>query len=125
MKSSDLNLFFIGNISISDFKKYIDNDVCFYSQSMNKLGSTIPLNIIENEFIFINKSKIKVLLSETIQGNLSNIHLAYICDCITLLEQIDYDDEQSQQIIFDLADPEIKGGYKSIEELNGIILELN
>jgi hypothetical protein len=67
----------------------------------------------------------KRLLNETLVGHLTAIHLAYICDCLTLLENITFENDLIQDIIFSIADPEINGGFKNNKDLEEIIKKLN
>jgi hypothetical protein len=124
MKSSDLNSFFLGNIDVMDIKNSIQQDVENYSRLMKREGSTIPLNFIDNESVHMNQANLKKLLQETINGKLSNIHLAYICDCLSIAEDFDFENEKILNVINEIADPEINGGYKSIDELNELLKKL-
>ena len=99
MKSSDINSFFLGNIEVIDIKNSIQQDVENYSLLMKNEGSTIPLNFSDDESIHINQANLKKLLLETINGNLNNIHLAYICDCLTLVEDIHFQNEKISNLI--------------------------
>ena len=69
----------------------------------------------------LNDEAIKKLLLEALSGNLSKIHLAYICDCLTLGEKVHFENENLKDLIFEIADPEINGGYKTNSELIRII----
>lgn len=124
MKTSDINSFFSGNIEVIDLKNSIQQDVENYSFLMKNKGSTIPLNFCDDESILINQTDLKKLLLETINGNINNIHLAYICDCLTLVEDIQFENEKISNLIYEIADPEVNGGYKSIEELEELIKDL-
>jgi len=121
MRSSQLNSFFANRITAIDFRSIIDAEVKNYSRLMDKKGSAIPLNLIEDENIYLDQAKFKKLLSETINENLSIVHLAYICDCLTLAEIVLFANEQIDTYIHSIADPEINGGYKSISELREIV----
>lgn len=88
---------------------------------MEKVGLRISLIFDEDEELLLNDTSIKKLLQETLSGSLSNVDLAYICDCLTLGERVDYESEEAKNIIFEIADPEINGGYKSDEELKSMI----
>ncbi len=79
---------------------------------MKKKGASISLSFYEDQEVFINIKSITRLLQETLTENLSNIHLAYICDCITLEEKVHFENEKINDIIFNIADPEVHGGYK-------------
>ena len=69
----------------------------------------------------MENSTVVKLLEETISGNLTNIELAYICDCLTLAENIEFQNEHVQDIIFKVADPEINGGFKTEKELKSLL----
>jgi TATA-box binding protein (TBP) (component of TFIID and TFIIIB) len=121
MTSKEINTFLSGKTSVETFKKSIDIEVANYSNLMNKIGASINLKFNEDETIFINGTKIKKLLKNVLEDDLTAIHLSYICDCFTLSESIEYENELLNEIIYLLADPEINGGYKSKEELTEIL----
>ena len=79
----------------------------------------------EDEEITLDNSAIKKLILETLSGRLSNVDLAYVCDCLPLGEKVDYMDEKAKDIIFEISDPEINGGFKSDLELVKFIEEYN
>lgn len=122
MKSSNLNRYLKGIFSEDEIKKDIKEEVSSYCKLNEKMGSTNPLYFYEDEEVILNNSTVKRLLQETLSGRLSNIELAYICDCLTLGEKVQFTDERSKEIIFEIADPEINGGYKSDTELIKLIL---
>jgi hypothetical protein len=72
----------------------------------------------------LDKLKFKKLLDLVIAGQLSNVHLAYICDCLTLADKLTTD-EETKDLIFEIADPEINGGYVDIETLTDMVLRIN
>ncbi|HEV7349852.1 hypothetical protein [Telluribacter sp.] len=121
MKSSELNKFLYTGLGGDDFKALIENEAASYGQLMEKVGLRISLIFDEDEELLLNDTSIKKLLQETLSGSLSNVDLAYICDCLTLGERVDYESEEAKNIIFEIADPEINGGYKSDEELKSMI----
>jgi hypothetical protein len=75
----------------------------------------------EDEEVIIDNSAIRKLLQETIDGSLSSIALAYICDCLTLGEKVDFKNEEAQDIVYQIADPEINGGFKTEVELKQLM----
>jgi hypothetical protein len=125
MKSSDINALLAEEIPSTTFKNLISEDVKTYSLLMNKKGTTIQLNFADDESIYLDKIKFVKLLQLVINNKISKIDLAYICDCLTLADNIDFDNEQIIDHIHDLADPEINGGYKSTHELLQIISALH
>ena len=58
-------------------------------------------------------------------GSLNTMELAYICDCLTLGERVTYSDGKLKDIIFEIDDPEINGGFSTISEIEVLINQLN
>ena len=125
MKSSDLNNLFNGLSTGIDLKRAIQGEITSYGELMKKRGSSIPLLLDEDEEITLNSSAIEKLMQETLSGRLNNVDLAYICDCLTLGEKVNYADEKAKDIVFEIADPEINGGFKSDLDLNNLLDHLN
>ncbi len=124
MNSSDLNRFFNNELSGKALALKIKVEVLEYAVLLKKKGSCINLRFTEDQDLLLTAISFKKLLFEILSGSLSNIHLAYICDCITLGERIDIPNERLNDLIFGIADPEINGGYKSDAEINAFILYL-
>jgi hypothetical protein len=124
MNTSDLDNALNGYSSGQVLAEKISNEVEEYKLLLNKTGSSIPLRFNEDKEIFLSNSSIKKLLKETYEGNLSNVHLAYICDCLTLGERVLFESEVLKEMIFDLADPEINGGFKTPEEIADLLNKL-
>ena len=121
MNSSDLSDFLnLDNKDIA-FRSLIEKEVTIYATLMRKKGSSIPLIFNEDEQILFYDIYIRTLLQKTISGIISNFDLTYICDCLTLGERISYETEEGKNIIFNIADPEINGGFKSHEELERML----
>ena len=125
MKSSELNKFLNKSFTGEEFKVLIESEAVAYGKLIEKKGSSIPLIFYEDEQLLLNEASIKRLLQETLLASLSNVDLAYICDCLTLGERIDYDSEETKDVVFEIADPEINEGYKSSEELKRMIDNIN
>ena len=117
MNTSDLNDTLNGNISGKRLAEKIFYEVEEYKLKLKKTGSTIPLYFNEDKEIMLSRSSIKKLLNETLEGNLGSAHLAYIADCLTLGEKVNYEYENLREIIFDIADPEINGGFRKPDEI--------
>ncbi len=123
MTSRELNRLLDDKFTVDDFKVSIADEVENYGRLMNKKGSTIDLRFNEGEEITLDKLKFKKLLDFVIAGQLSNIHLAYICDCLTLADKLTTD-EKIHELIFELADPEINGGYADKKMLTDMVLKI-
>lgn len=124
MTSRELNKFLDDKLTVDEFKASIADEVENYGRLMNKKGSTIHLRLYENEEITLDKLRFKKLLDIVIAGRLSNIHLAYICDCLTLADKLTTD-EETKDLIFEIADPEINGGYFNKETLTDMVSRIN
>lgn len=122
MKASDLNNLLNGLSTGDDLKQTVLQEVSLYSELMNKKGSSIPLVFDDDEEVVLDNSAVQKLLQETLSGRLSNVDLAYICDCLTLSEKVDFKGEKVQDIVFEIADPEINGGFKSDSEIQKLIV---
>ena len=121
MNASDLNDTLNGITSGKTLAEIISKEVEIYKLLFQKKGSSISLYFNEDKVITLSSSSIKKLLNETYNGNLSNVHLAYICDCLTLGEKVVYESEFLENLIFSLADPEINGGFKKPEEISNLL----
>lgn len=125
MKATDLYGTLNGLIPGEMLSKNIANEVEEYKFQLQKKGLSIPIKFIEDRAIFLTKSFGKRLLNEAYEGSLSNIHLAYICDCLTLGEKVTFENEVLKDIIYEIADPEINGSFKSAKEILSFIHKLN
>ena len=124
MKSSDLYNTLTSNKTAEALAKTISQEVAGYALLMTKRGASNPLYFDEDMELILTKSSILKLLSETHLGNLTSIDLAYICDCLTLGERVIFDNESVEDIICELADPEINGGFRSPEEILSLLTKL-
>jgi hypothetical protein len=120
MTSRDLNRLLDDKFTVDDFKATIADEVENYGQMMNKKSSTIDLRLHEDEEITLDKFRFEKLLDFVIAGRLSNIHLAYICECLTLADKLTTDDE-TKNLLFEVSDPEINRGYMDKETLTDMV----
>jgi len=125
MISKELNHYLNGTLTIEVFKGGIRREVADYENLMKKKGSTINLYYDDLENVYLSKVGMKKLLEETISGKITNIELAYICDCLTLAENIEFESKQIEGLIFGIADPEINGGFKTEMELKNLLEKVN
>ena len=125
MKSSIIKAYFNGAITHGDFLASIRGEVQVYADLMDKKGSTIPLIIVEDEVIKLTRKDLKKLLNGVLLDNTPTVNLSYICDCMTLCEEIEYEDEVLSDIVFEMADPEINGGYRKLNEIIELLKRLD
>jgi hypothetical protein len=124
MTSRDLNRLLDDKITVDDFKATIADEVENYGRLMNKKGSTIELRLYEDEEIMLDNLRFKKLLDFVIVGRLTSIHLAYICDSLALADKLTTD-EKTKNMILEIADPEINGGYMDKETLKDMVSRTN
>ncbi|AWI26813.1 hypothetical protein [Flavobacterium pallidum] len=117
MNASTLNIVLKDESKIQLLKTEINAEISAYEKLMQKTGSSINLYFNEDESTFLNTQGLSNLINQTLNGSLNNVELAYICDCLTLAENSEFENDLAKEIVFEIADPEINGGYKSIEEL--------
>ena len=121
MKASDLNKLLIGFLTGDKLHQSIQEEVSSYRELIEKIGSVNPLIYYEDAEITLDRYKIEKLLMTTLSGKLTNVDLAYICDCLTLAEKVHFSDNITEDIVFAIADPEINGGFKSDSELRYLL----
>jgi hypothetical protein len=120
MKATDLNLLFAGVDTGAKLSSSIRAETSEYSDLIKKRGSTIPISFDEEDHILVDETALANLFRAILTNKLSNTDLAYICDCLTLCENIEYSNDNVKNIVFDSADPEINGGllnYSQVKEL--------
>ena len=125
MKTSELLDFINGKMSSEQFKLTLAGDVKTYESLLKKKGSSIPLHFIEDRELVLDTAVVKTLLQETCNGKISNVDLAYICDCLTLGEIVRFENEVVEDIIFEIADPEINGGFKNEQDVKNYLQRLS
>ena len=106
MKSSDLNNYFNGEISIQVFLEILQTEVEQYLKLHKKRGVSIPIFFNEDQEVYLNSQILKKLLTQITQEPNGKNTLAYIFDCLTLGGKVHYTDPVSTEIIFDFADIE-------------------
>ncbi|AWA30962.1 hypothetical protein HYN48_13230 [Flavobacterium magnum] len=120
MNASTLNKFLKDKSKVSLLKAEIDAEVSEYKKLMEKIGSSISIYFHEDESTFLNTYGLLNLINQTINGYLKDPELNYICDCLTLAENVEFENEKIKEIVFEIADQEIWGNYKSVDELKAI-----
>jgi hypothetical protein len=125
MISKELNDYLNETITIDVFRNGIRGEVAVYESLLKKKGTTIKLYYDDLENVCLNNRNVEKLVKDTINGKLTNIELAYIFDCLTLAEKIEFENEKVKDLIFGIADPEINGGFKTQMELKSLLENLN
>jgi hypothetical protein len=124
MTARNLNRLLEDKITVDAFKASIEGEFQNYQRLMEKRGSTIDLRFLEDEEVQLDKLRLKKLINLVVADRLTNIHLAYICDCLTLTEELNVD-EETKELIYELADPEINGGYADKRKLAEMVSRID
>ncbi|UKT62144.1 hypothetical protein [Pedobacter mucosus] len=109
MKSSCINLFIKGQITALGLSSKIETEIVEYSLP-KKNGGVTNLYFFEDESIYFDINAVVKFLNAVLQGNLTSSESAYICNCFTLGELTQYENDLVKDLVFEIADPEIKGG---------------
>ena len=117
MNATDFNLFLGGKISPDKFRALINTQITNYLKQITNKETTMDLHFLEDESIHLDALKFKALLNLIVSGELSNVHLAYICDCFAMADKVTFETDQIKEFVFELADPEINGGFRQMKEL--------
>jgi hypothetical protein len=119
--STDILSYFEGQISAKEFSDRISDDVLTYSKGLSKKGSSIPLNFNDDRDILIKSEDLGKILGDILTLNFTPLELAFVCDCFTLSDRVEYFDEDVEELVYGFADPEINGGIKTVNEIKDIL----
>ena len=119
MKADSLIQFLKREISAKIFADEITEEIETYRQSLNKLGSSVPIQLTGNGELTIGYSELTILLNAFIEGSLDEYALRYICDVLDLHENIDFKNEFVRDNISSISEPDINDTIdrKSVEIL--------
>ena len=92
MKISDLKRLFSGAIKIPSFKELISNQVLVYERLHYKRGSSIPIQLIEDDILFFGKNEFIFLCKAFISKQLNHREISYIADAILLSSSVQFED---------------------------------
>lgn len=100
--------FIRGDSSAEDFLGEINPEVVNYRDGLRKQGSSVPIYVTEDDFRgVIDRADMKRLCGFYLGGILDEWHLQYICNVIELAPSLAIEDEEVDDAIFRLANPEI------------------
>jgi len=107
-------------------RKDILTDLISFKKSLNQLNNELskyPWDV-EEPILVITKVDFYNILEKCIKEEITHDELEYWANIIECRDDLDFEEEVLQEIIFELANPEINGKI-SIEKLKEIIDVLN
>lgn len=120
MKASDLLDYLNNQTTISSLLKSLEGEVITYIKQIDKIGSVVAIVFDEDQRMAIKISDVKKLLQDMHQIQFEPEYLSYICDCLTLAKNVEYENDKIEDLIWEFADPEING-YKTQTEIQTVL----
>ena len=111
MKLSSLSKLLNEYISPEVFLGEFITEFSDYENKLDIKGSSITLDVIEDEEIAISFADIKKLCELLIQDKLNKNHLCFIADALQLCDLVDFEEEGVFDYVAELTDPEINGVF--------------
>jgi hypothetical protein len=111
MKLSSLSNLLRKELSPEIFLSEFIPEFSDYENKLDIKGSSITLDVIEDEKIIISVSDIKKLCELFIENKLNNNHLCFIADALQLCDLVDFKEEEVSDYVDELTDPEINGVF--------------
>lgn len=122
MTSAELNNFLNGKTSTQFFKTEIAGDLENYARGIRIRGGTTNLNFDDCEIIILKRPQFLRLLNATIDGELSIVDFTYLCNCIILAEELDFNDQSILEHIHNFSNYELNG-FPTSAQIQKIIQE--
>lgn len=111
MKLSSLSKLLNEYISPEVFLGEFITEFSDYENKLDIKGSSITIDVIEDEEIVISFADIKKLCELFIQDKLNKNHLCFIADALQLCDLVDFEEEGVFDYVAELTDPEINGVF--------------
>jgi len=104
MKISDLKNLFSGQITFASFQDLLKVRLSSYEKSHDIKGSTIPIEVIEDDVLFFGVEEFKFLLQAYRDEKLTKVEVAYIADAISLSSKVKFESDGIQDELEILCD---------------------
>ena len=121
MRTSEFKKYLDDQISADVFFEKIREEVANYSLLMKRKGASISLNFEEDQIITLSINNLIKIVKDIHLNQVDPSAISYICDCLTLADGVNYETEAARELVYEFADPEINGGFKSREDLKIIL----
>ncbi len=112
MKLSELQAFFVGEISDTDFHDIILADVSEYERRRLVRRGSNPIAVVNDTENIVTQQGISHLCSAYLRGTLSEADLAYVADALLLsnfAQDVEFIGNGLSNLIGLLTDPEVNG----------------
>lgn len=99
-----------GKISI-ELKAVLDQLIPEYAGALSKTGSSVEIVATSDVEFDVDISVVKSLCQFFIDGEISELELAYIADALQLTDSVEFIESSVADLIAELTDPEINGVF--------------
>jgi len=123
MKSTSLKCLLNGSENPEEFLLSIENELGSYQTALKKQGGSASIQLEENINIVVGESNILILCEHFVAKKISSSFLEYVCDALELGELVEFENDKSRDLVFEICNPEINGKF-SISRAKEVILEL-
>lgn len=121
MKLSNIHKLLLGEMSIDNFRTEINEEVNIYKNSLLKKGASATIYLEEDLVkIKIERKDINTICNFFIEGEIDNYQLNYMIEALLLSSHVSFVNENTRNILEDLADPEY-GLKLDIEYVKNIV----
>ena len=121
MKLSNIHKILLGEMSIDHFRTEINEEVNIYKNSLLKKGASATIYLEEDLVkIKIERKDINTICNFFIEGEIDNYQLNYMIEALLLSSHVSFVNENTRNILEDLADPEY-GLKLDIEYVKNIV----
>lgn len=109
MQLSLLSKLFKNQVSITEFKSAIEIEVEGYGERLKIKGGSVPINIDEDCSLYFTKDNLIQLCEYYLNGSIDSLYVSYLADCLTLAEEVIFEDEEVAEILEEMTDPSVNG----------------
>jgi len=111
MRLSDIKELMNGTLEVWELR--VRNKELFesYKNSLNKMGKSIHVNVIEDQELLIGKHELNVLCNFFIKDEILTHELAFLADVLGLSQNISFESEDVEECISHMTDPEVNGKF--------------
>ena len=121
MKLSNIHKLLLGEMFIDNFRTEINEEVNIYKNSFLKKGASATIYLEEDLVkIKIERKDINTICNFFIEGEIDNYQLNYMIEALLLSSHVSFVNENTRNILEDLADPEY-GLKLDIEYVKNIV----
>ena len=109
MKLSSLANLLNQKLSAPEYSAEIAGDIAEYTRGLEKRGSVIPIRVIEDTDLLLDRAGLGLLCRLFAYGQLTAAELAYTADVLELAEHVEFAGPDIASDLAECTDPEING----------------